>query len=174
MNSQDFPPLQVAADHLLTIIQRVHASDYGRSDPRLLLKPSDDAAKKLLEMLHFDMDSFLQHASQSKFIEEFKNEWGLVAESPAFWNSRQNAVSPASDNALSNFSISKKVSLRILRLLKRAVQAAASTMNRFKGLEQHDAGTVLVYMFVTDVIGRNTPEGKMFDCVVNDSLVYIF
>jgi hypothetical protein len=170
LNTQDIPPSRDAIDHLLSILQRVHSSEYGHSDPRILTRPLNEAVQKLEENLNFDIREFWQYTSQSMFADELKNEWGMTDETSVVPTFKRNVVVP--DSSLSHeVSISKKVFSHISYSMRRAVETASSASRKYHNIAQHDAGTLLMYMFVADLIGQISAEGQLFDLIVKENLV---
>ena len=170
VNTQDIHPSRDAIDHLLSILQRVHLSEYGHSDPKILTRPLHEAVEKLEKNLNFDIREFWQHTFQSMFADELKTEWGMTNESPIVPIFRRNTVVP--DSSLPHeVSISKESLNRISYAMKKSVEIASSASRKYSNIAQHDAGMLLMYMFVTDVIGQISAEGRLFDLTIKDNLV---
>jgi hypothetical protein len=55
--------------------------------------------------------------------------------------------------------------------MKRSVEIASSASRKYSNIAPHDAGMLLMYMFVTDVIGQISAEGRLFDLTNKENLV---
>ena len=147
-------------DYLSKVLGQVHASDYGRMDRNQLPFASSRSTAALTETLVGDLKDFLSHIKAHEAAAEFKNEWGMSANATSLiqrW-SKINKVAPDSDSVYSF----PKLHL-VVDEMARAKDRAAKLYSHAKLLSSHDKGYLLMCLFIADLVGRRTVEGRMLE-----------
>ena len=161
-----------ALDHLTKILHRVYSSQYGRVDRNLLSLNSTVSKSALLKVFTADFSDFVNHTGASSFSNELKSEWGVTSPSRSCMSLfKRNSVLPApvAENIEAALYIPRISD--IAKEMSRANTLAASMFMKTRSLEEHEKRYLLMDMFVADVIGRNTPEGKLFSSFTMPTVV---
>jgi hypothetical protein len=169
--TESIPASKLAIDHLRKILHRVCISQYGRIDRDMLTRNSAISNPAFVKTFLSDFSEFLLHVGTSSFSDELKSAWGVRNPTrkvmPFFKN---NVVVPdlPLDN---NQSIDISTMPDIAREMYAANANASKTFFSSRLLNEEDKRHILMNMFVADIIGQNTAEGKLFTAITAPIMV---
>lgn len=172
--SESIPSSKLAIDHLRRILHRVYSSQHGRINRDTLSLNSAISKPAFVKLFLSDFSEFLLHAGTSSFSDELKSEWGVglpSREVMPFFNN--NVVVP--DLPVEN---DKSIDISTIADIAKEIDGANTTASKMffnsRLLNEEDKRHILMNMFVADIIGRNTAEGKLFTTIMEPIMVTFF
>lgn len=151
-------------NHFAKVMHRVLSSEYGQVDRELIGTLSPRSIAGLVESLTRDLNDFAYHISEHHASDEFKQEWGITQSSflGLIPNSREVSI-----DKLENVD---KMPI-IAKEMSKANEKAAKLFSETKSSLSYEKGYFLMCLYVSDLIGRRSIEGRMFEFIMKNEMV---